>query len=143
MWSSTSGTAVGRMSYGDLEGSRFEHDGSGAGKAIIARKGGMSARARRFVRVLIVRVGPVASRSIWPWADRRDWTRIIESAGMYRSGHLVVPELVAPVMEFGVVGARRNEGWLRSSRRAEEFTIDRHRTVDDRRTAADREWCEI
>ncbi len=53
---------------------------------------------------------------------------------MYRFGVIsLFPELVAPVMEFGVVGRAAERGLValeQSSPR--DFTIDRHRTVDDR-----------
>jgi tRNA (guanine37-N1)-methyltransferase len=53
---------------------------------------------------------------------------------MYRFGVIsLFPELVAPVMEFGVVGRAAERGLValeQSSPR--DFTTDRHRTVDDR-----------
>jgi tRNA (guanine37-N1)-methyltransferase len=53
---------------------------------------------------------------------------------MYRIGVVsLLPELVAPVMESGVVGRAAERGLVtleQSSPR--EFTTDRHRTVDDR-----------
>ncbi|HUQ50781.1 MAG TPA: tRNA (guanosine(37)-N1)-methyltransferase TrmD [Gammaproteobacteria bacterium] len=53
---------------------------------------------------------------------------------MYRFGVVsLFPELVAPVMEFGVVGRAAERGLIaleQSSPR--EFATDRHRTVDDR-----------
>jgi tRNA (guanine37-N1)-methyltransferase len=53
---------------------------------------------------------------------------------MYRFGVVALfPELVAPVMEFGVVGRAAERGLValeQSSPR--DFTTDRHRTVDDR-----------
>jgi tRNA (guanine37-N1)-methyltransferase len=53
---------------------------------------------------------------------------------MYRFGVVsLFPELVAPVMEFGVVGRAAEKGLIgleQSSPR--DFATDRHRTVDDR-----------
>ena len=53
---------------------------------------------------------------------------------MYRVGVIsLFPELVAPVTEFGVVGRAAERGLLGLEQLSpREFTIDRHRTVDDR-----------
>jgi tRNA (guanine37-N1)-methyltransferase len=53
---------------------------------------------------------------------------------MYRFGVIsLFPELVAPVMEFGVVGRAAENGLVALEQlNPREFTTDRHRTVDDR-----------
>jgi tRNA (guanine37-N1)-methyltransferase len=53
---------------------------------------------------------------------------------MYRFGVVsLFPELVAPVMEFGVVGRAAERGLVALEQLSpREFTTDRHRTVDDR-----------
>jgi tRNA (guanine37-N1)-methyltransferase len=53
---------------------------------------------------------------------------------VYRVGVIALfPELVAPVMEFGVVGRAAERGLIGLEQVSpREFTIDRHRTVDDR-----------
>jgi tRNA (guanine37-N1)-methyltransferase len=53
---------------------------------------------------------------------------------MYRFGVIsLFPELVAPVMELGVVGRARDRGLVELTQLSpREFTTDRHRTVDDR-----------
>ena len=53
---------------------------------------------------------------------------------MYRFGVIsLLPELVAPVMETGVVGRAAERGLVALEQLSpREFTTDRHRTVDDR-----------
>jgi tRNA (guanine37-N1)-methyltransferase len=53
---------------------------------------------------------------------------------MYRVGVIALfPDLVAPVMEFGVVGRAAERGLIALEQLSpREFTTDRHRTVDDR-----------
>ena len=53
---------------------------------------------------------------------------------MYRFGVIsLFPELVAPVMEFGVVGRAAERGLVALEQSSPgDFTTDRHRTVDDR-----------
>jgi tRNA (guanine37-N1)-methyltransferase len=53
---------------------------------------------------------------------------------MYRFGVIaLMPELVAPVMETGVVGRAAERGLVALEQLSpREFTTDRHRTVDDR-----------
>jgi tRNA (guanine37-N1)-methyltransferase len=53
---------------------------------------------------------------------------------MYRFGVVsLFPELVAPVMEFGVVGRAAERGLIALEQTSpRDFTTDRHRTVDDR-----------
>ncbi len=53
---------------------------------------------------------------------------------MYRFGVIsLFPELVAPVMELGVVGRARERGLVGLEQVSpRDFTTDRHRTVDDR-----------
>jgi tRNA (guanine37-N1)-methyltransferase len=53
---------------------------------------------------------------------------------MYRVGVIsLFPELVAPVMEYGVVGRAAERGLVALEQLSpREFTADRHRTVDDR-----------
>lgn len=53
---------------------------------------------------------------------------------MYRIGVVsLFPELVEPVVQFGVVGRARERGLLALEHATpRDFTIDRHRTVDDR-----------
>lgn len=53
---------------------------------------------------------------------------------MYRFGVIsLFPELVAPVMELGVVGRAHERGLVGLTQLSpREFTTDRHRTVDDR-----------
>lgn len=53
---------------------------------------------------------------------------------MYRFGVVsLFPELVAPVMEFGVVGRAAERGLITLEQASpRDFTTDRHRTVDDR-----------
>jgi len=53
---------------------------------------------------------------------------------MYRIGVIsLLPELVAPVMETGVVGRAAERGLVALEQLSpREFTTDRHRTVDDR-----------
>jgi tRNA (guanine37-N1)-methyltransferase len=53
---------------------------------------------------------------------------------MYRFGVVsLFPELVAPVMEFGVVGRAAERGLVALEHVSpRDFTTDRHRTVDDR-----------
>src|SRR6185503_157845 len=53
---------------------------------------------------------------------------------MYRFGVIsLLPELVAPVMETGVVGRAAERGLVALEQLSpREFAIDRHRTVDDR-----------
>jgi tRNA (guanine37-N1)-methyltransferase len=53
---------------------------------------------------------------------------------MYRFGVIsLFPELVAPVMELGVVGRAHERGLVALTQLSpREFTTDRHRTVDDR-----------
>ena len=53
---------------------------------------------------------------------------------MYRFGVIsLFPELVAPVMDVGVVGRAAERGLVGLEQVSpREFTTDRHRTVDDR-----------
>src|ERR1044072_5114881 len=53
---------------------------------------------------------------------------------MYRVGVVsLFPELVEPVVQFGVVGRARERGLLALEHvTPRDFTTDRHRTVDDR-----------
>jgi tRNA (guanine37-N1)-methyltransferase len=53
---------------------------------------------------------------------------------MYRFGVVsLFPELVAPVMDFGVVGRAAERGLVGLEHVSpREFATDRHRTVDDR-----------
>jgi tRNA (guanine37-N1)-methyltransferase len=53
---------------------------------------------------------------------------------MYRLGVIsLFPELVAPVMQVGVVGRAADRGLVALEQLSpREFTMDRHRTVDDR-----------
>jgi tRNA (guanine37-N1)-methyltransferase len=53
---------------------------------------------------------------------------------MYRFGVIsLFPELVAPVMDFGVVGRAAERGLVALEQLSpREFTTDKHRTVDDR-----------
>src|SRR5688572_31944003 len=53
---------------------------------------------------------------------------------MYRFGVIsLMPELVAPVMETGVVGRAAERGLVALEQLSpRDFTTDRHRTVDDR-----------
>ena len=53
---------------------------------------------------------------------------------MYRFGVVsLFPELVAPVMDFGVVGRAAERGLVALEQVSpRDFTTDRHRTVDDR-----------
>ncbi|HET7131085.1 MAG TPA: tRNA (guanosine(37)-N1)-methyltransferase TrmD, partial [Gammaproteobacteria bacterium] len=53
---------------------------------------------------------------------------------MYRIGVVsLFPELVEPVVRFGVVGRARERGLLAIEHATpRDFTTDRHRTVDDR-----------
>ena len=53
---------------------------------------------------------------------------------MYRFGVIsLLPELVVPVMQTGVVGRAAERGLVALEQLSpREFTTDRHRTVDDR-----------
>ena len=80
-------------------------------------------------------VGPVVKQvDLAGSADRRRLVDGLLRARMFRFGVVsLFPELVAPVMDFGVVGRAAERGLVTLEQVSpRDFATDRHRTVDDR-----------